>query len=134
MPESIVCKYGGSSITSKEDVERIKRITSENPCRKVIVVSAPGRKDKQDVKTTDMLIELAKSKSRPLLEKIVEKYSALCPGEDMGWLARKLQKRLSQPIGHAAHLDSIKAFGEEACAIVIARAMGAEYVHPKACF
>ncbi len=131
MPELIVCKYGGSSITCQEDIERIKRITSDDMRRRVVVVSAPGRRSKDDVKVTDMLIELARTKSRPLLEKIVEKYQALCPCESMGGLARKLQQRISRPIEHASYLDAVKSFGEEACAVIVARAMGAEFVSPK---
>ena len=62
MGDVIISKYGGSSITSHTDIERIKRITYDNPRRKIIVVSAPGKRDNDDVKVTDMLIKLARTK------------------------------------------------------------------------
>lgn len=50
-----VVKFGGSSLSSAEKFAQVKRIVQEDPSRKVVVVSAPGKKSKEDNKVTDLL-------------------------------------------------------------------------------
>ena len=56
----IVCKFGGSSLASAEQIKRATAIMLDNPDRKIMVVSAPGkRKDViPDQKITDLLLDL----------------------------------------------------------------------------
>ena len=75
----VVCKFGGSSITTKADIEQIKWIMRDDPRRRIVVVSAPGKRDKDDAKVTDLLIQLAEAKDHSLLARITEKYRALDP-------------------------------------------------------
>ena len=51
----IVCKFGGSSVADAKQFEKIKNILGENPERKVIVVSAPGKRNSKETKITDLL-------------------------------------------------------------------------------
>ncbi len=133
----IVSKYGGSSITCKEDIERIKKITEDDVRRKVIVVSAPGKRHEKgyenDTKVTDMLIELARTKDATLANKIIDRYKSLWP-ENCTSLTDDLCKRMNGDIHDAAYMDALKAFGEEACAKVVAGALGACYIDPKDIF
>lgn len=59
MKRQIVCKFGGSSVESAGQIEKVKNIVSDNRNRKYIVVSAPGRDDRYRVKMTDHLINIA---------------------------------------------------------------------------
>ena len=59
MTNTIVTKFGGSSVTCLEDLERVKEIIQDDKRRRVIVVSAPGSRFKGDKRVTDLLIELA---------------------------------------------------------------------------
>lgn len=59
----IVCKFGGSSLTSIEKLERIKNIINNDKNRKIIVVSAIGKENDLDKKVTDLLIEAYESKN-----------------------------------------------------------------------
>ena len=50
-----VCKFGGTSMANAENFFKVKDIVLSNPERKFVVVSAPGKRDKADIKITDML-------------------------------------------------------------------------------
>ena len=50
-----VVKFGGSSLASAEQFARVKAIVDADPSRKVVVVSAPGKRCKEDNKVTDLL-------------------------------------------------------------------------------
>ena len=52
--ESIVCKFGGSSVATSEGFRQIKRILDEEPSRRYIVLSAPGSTNGSP-KVTDLL-------------------------------------------------------------------------------
>lgn len=50
-----VAKFGGSSLSSSEQFEKVKGIIQSDPARRVVVVSAPGRQNSDDNKVTDLL-------------------------------------------------------------------------------
>lgn len=129
----IVCKYGGSSVTSEADIKRIAKITSDDERRKTIVVSAPGKSSKNDVKLTDMLISLAKNPTdSDLSDRIMEKLYVL--GSKDVKIKRLLEERLGRKAEGKEYEDAVKAFGEEACARISAEVLNLEYVDPSELF
>ncbi|MGM9619212.1 MAG: aspartate kinase [Oscillospiraceae bacterium] len=50
-----VLKFGGSSMADAAQFEKIKNIVKSDPSRRVVVVSAPGKRFKEDHKVTDLL-------------------------------------------------------------------------------
>ena len=54
-----VCKFGGTSVASAEQIKKVAAIVQSDPSRKVIVVSAPGKRFDGDEKVTDLLIKFA---------------------------------------------------------------------------
>ena len=50
-----VAKFGGSSVASSEQFTKVKNIITSDPKRKIVVVSAPGKRFKADNKVTDLL-------------------------------------------------------------------------------
>ncbi len=54
-----VVKFGGSSLAAGNSVDKALNIIKNNPERKVIVVSAPGKRTSDDIKVTDLLITYA---------------------------------------------------------------------------
>jgi len=50
-----VCKFGGSSLAMPENLKKVKEIIEADPERRVVVVSAPGRRFSDDSKVTDLL-------------------------------------------------------------------------------
>lgn len=54
-----VVKFGGSSVASGKQFEKVKNIVLSDEKRKIVVVSAPGKRDKNDDKITDLLYLLS---------------------------------------------------------------------------
>lgn len=50
-----VVKFGGSSLADAKQFEKVKQIVSANDARRFVVVSAAGRRHKEDNKITDLL-------------------------------------------------------------------------------
>lgn len=50
-----VVKFGGSSLASGKTFRRVKEIVTSDPERRVVVVSAPGKRKSDDNKVTDLL-------------------------------------------------------------------------------
>jgi len=55
MPERIVAKFGGTSVADAAMVKQIQSIIGGHPGRRFVVVSAPGKRSKDDKKITDLL-------------------------------------------------------------------------------
>ncbi|MBI5975229.1 aspartate kinase [Staphylococcus canis] len=53
-----VSKFGGSSVATASQIKKVLDIVNEDSERRIIVVSAPGKRHDQDTKTTDLLIRL----------------------------------------------------------------------------
>jgi aspartate kinase len=142
-----VAKFGGSSLASAEQVGRVSDIVTSDPDRRLIVVSAPGRRHKDDTKVTDLLIACAEARlagvsGKEELDAILGRYARIAdaldlPPDVMTGIEDDLRHRLAGPADdHQQFLDTMKAAGEDNCARLVAaalRARGAEarYVSPK---
>lgn len=50
-----VCKFGGTSMANAETLKKVREIVFADESRRFVVVSAPGKRNKDDVKVTDAL-------------------------------------------------------------------------------
>ena len=73
-----VCKFGGSSLADASQLNKVIDIVLADPARRIVVVSAPGKRDKGDTKVTDLLIDLAKTALAGLVSGLV--FKALTKG------------------------------------------------------
>lgn len=53
--ELVVAKFGGSSVADGRQLRKVRDIVNGDPRRKIIVVSAPGKREPNDAKLTDLL-------------------------------------------------------------------------------
>src|SRR5687767_8721636 len=66
-----VAKFGGSSVADAAQWRRVSSILQEDADRRVIVVSAPGRRARGDTKVTDLLYEChARSRRKDSFEQV----------------------------------------------------------------
>jgi aspartate kinase len=84
----IVCKFGGSSVADAVQIRKVKAIVDADESRQIVVVSAPGRRTKDDRKVTDMLYEcnamVQKGLScRKLFEKVASRYTDILADLEM---------------------------------------------------
>ncbi|HHV97706.1 MAG TPA: aspartate kinase [Clostridiaceae bacterium] len=142
-----VAKFGGTSLASAEQVRKVCNIILSDPERKVIVVSAPGKRYKEDIKVTDLLIACAESyikngKATKEYEAVVERYSEIgrelgVPEEIINNIAKDIYDRFSLYTGNnEKFIDLMKAAGEDNCAKLVAsylqsQGVKATYVNPK---
>lgn len=143
----IVCKFGGTSVASAEQIKKVASIVKSNPERKIVAVSAPGKRSSDDIKVTDLLIDLAitvinKGDVEAKIKAVVNRYRNIA--EDLG-LDNTISDIIEQDIrGRVTEnwsdkdlfLDNVKASGEDNNAKLIAcyfNAIGmpAKYVSPK---
>ncbi|MBW2971461.1 aspartate kinase [Candidatus Woesearchaeota archaeon] len=122
MTETIVDKYGGTSVSAPEDITRIDNITRDDYRRQVIVVSAPAG-------VTQLLIELAKDADPEKVSEVVNKFQTAHPGTaDTNQIKKDLMHRLECGLPSEEREDYIKSFGEYTNARLIAQSLGYEFM------
>jgi len=142
-----VAKFGGSSLADAAQIRRVCDIITSDPERRIIVVSAPGKRHKADTKVTDLLIACAKARlaggsAEKELAAVVARYAGIAtdlglPAEVMDRIQADLQERLAGPTGDPDQfLDTLKAAGEDNCAKLVAvylasTGVEAHYVSPR---
>ena len=88
-----VVKFGGSSLADAVQIKKAGKIVLSEESRRYVVPSAPGKRNKNDTKVTDMLYACYEAASTgasygKLLSAIKERY------EHRGKLYRKKRQRL----------------------------------------
>ncbi|MDQ0299013.1 aspartate kinase [Salibacterium salarium] len=142
-----VAKFGGSSLASADQIKKVSDIITADQDRKFVVVSAPGKRNDEDTKVTDLLIELGETflkekKAEEPLQKVVERYRDIAKGlgldEDIvQTIEDDLKSRLAfDPTDRDRFMDQMKASGEDNNAKIIARYLQsigivADYIHPQ---
>ena len=76
-----VIKFGGSSMADAKQFKKVANIILSDPDRRIVVVSAPGKRDSEDTKVTDLLIRLAETSKNggdvdSVLETVVERFDS----------------------------------------------------------
>src|SRR5208283_1406508 len=55
-----VAKFGGTSLADAKQFRKVRELIVSDPQRRIIVVSAPGKRSREDAKITDLLIQCAR--------------------------------------------------------------------------
>jgi aspartate kinase len=131
----ITCKFGGSSLADAECIRRAVDIIHENPERRFIVPSAPGKRGPDDQKITDLLYAWHSMALQGL--------DASEPARIIGERFRELAAALGVAFDVAAHLDQIAcevrryetpdymaSRGEYLNGQLLAEVLGAAFVDP----
>ncbi|MCY7755883.1 aspartate kinase [Bacillus inaquosorum] len=142
-----VVKFGGSSLASGAQLEKVFHIVTSDPARKAVVVSAPGKRYAEDTKVTDLLIAcaeqyLAAGSAPELAEAVVERYALIANELQLEQsIIEKIRDDLftlleGDKSNPEQYLDAVKASGEDNNAKLIAayfrhKGVKAEYVNPK---
>jgi len=143
----IVAKFGGTSLAAASQIKKVCDIITSDPERRIIVVSAPGKRHRDDIKVTDMLIACAqagldKGNADTEVEAVVTRYAQIAselglPGSFAETVAADIWARLdSDKSDRGKYIDNLKAAGEDNCAKLVAtylQSLGhdARYVSPK---
>lgn len=143
-----IAKFGGSSLANAFQIKKVCEIILADPDRRIIVVSAPGKREKNDIKVTDLLIATAQAaldgrSYDEELDKVIGRYKEICDDLDIEDKLPEIIDTLKSAAGSDTsdsnrYLDTVKAMGEDCCARLVAAYLTstghpAKYCSPKDC-
>ena len=143
-----VCKFGGSSLADATQLNKVIDIVLADPARRIVVVSAPGKRNSGDTKVTDLLIALAQAAldgkaTEAMLKAVVDRYAEIAGALKLGdEIVRKIEDDLKSRLSQVSRLESsefldlLKAAGEDnnaklVAVAFVARGKKARYASPK---
>jgi aspartate kinase len=130
---TIVSKFGGSSVANADQIRKVAAIIKKDTRRRVVVVSAPGKRSKNDEKITDILISCHAMASKGedfiprfvlIRERFNEIAAALGLGEDFDPVLDEVEK----DIAGGADQSAVVSRGEYLGARLIAKFLAWEFV------
>lgn len=110
---------------------RRQPIIKEDPARRFVVVSAPGKRSKDDQKVTDLLIQCAerpKAGAEEILPKLQARYKVLVRGLGVSLDVDAEFAKLSEAVGDPRQRDYLISRGEYLNAKIMAELTGFTFV------
>ena len=142
-----VAKFGGTSLASAEQIRKVCSIITSDPERRLVVVSAPGKRFKEDIKVTDLLIKCAEKyidcgNAEDEMKAVVARYAEIAKDLGLGddivkEIEEDLRERLNSDMNNnSKFMDLLKAAGEDNSAKLVAQylksiGINAQYINPK---
>jgi len=133
--ERIVVKFGGSSLADAGQFEKVKAIVEADPRRRIVVVSAPGKRHANDEKITDLLyrchqLATAGGDFSPPLALIRERFAAIAAALAIDSPVPAALDELQAGLAGRCSADFAASRGEYCCALLMAAYLGAEMIDP----
>ena len=131
--ESIVCKFGGTSLADAEQIIKVRDILESDSERRFIVPSAPGKRDGEDTKITDLLY-LCHELSRQSVDfvepfnRIRKRYRDLVDALHADLDIEELLGDLQTEIAQGASRDFVASRGEFLCGKILANLLNATFL------
>ena len=128
-----VCKFGGSSVADAAQIRKVQRIVEEDPDRRMVVVSAPGKRSSSDEKITDLLYlchslaEKGESIDGPF-GIIKTRYLEIAGELKIGISLEETLEEIGAKIRSGASADYAASRGEYLSGLMIADFLGAEFL------
>lgn len=128
-----VVKFGGSSLASAEQFKKVGNIIHADEERKFVVPSAPGKRDADDTKVTDMLYgcyDLAETGKdfKEQLQAIKARYQEIIDGLSLKLSLENEFKTIEKNFREKAGRDYAASRGEYLNGIIMAAYLGFEFV------
>lgn len=128
-----VCKFGGTSMADAKAIRQVKSIIEADPARKFVIVSAPGKRFKDDIKITDMLyrcynevVEFGTCKKSFAV--IRQRFVEIVKDLELSLDINSVLDRTEEEINNSKCADFAASRGEYLSAIVVADFLGFEFV------
>ena len=128
-----VVKFGGSSLASAEQFEKVGKIIRSDSARKFVIPSAPGKRFKDDVKVTDMLyncydlVEQGKDFKKQL-NAIKERYNEIINGLKLDFSLEEDFKIIEKNFKEKAGVNYAASRGEFLNGKVMAAYLNYEFI------
>ena len=128
-----VVKFGGSSLASARQFQKVGDIIRADKTRRYVVPSAPGKRNSKDEKVTDMLYTCYEAAStggayKKILERIKERYQEIIDGLDLNLNLDHEFDTIEQNFVKGIGRDYAASRGEYLNGIVMANYLGYEFI------
>ncbi|MBR2761363.1 MAG: aspartate kinase [Solobacterium sp.] len=136
--KTTVAKFGGTSLASAEQFRKVKKIIESDPSRRIIIVSAPGKRFEEDIKVTDQLMEVFHLAGRnedfhPALETVRQRFEEIAEGIGAAIDLKKEFEQIEARISERADRDYVISRGEYLNAKLLSDYLGFTFVDPEWC-
>ncbi|MDR0904026.1 MAG: aspartate kinase [Ruminococcus sp.] len=131
-------KFGGSSMADAIQFSKVRDIVLADEKRRIVVVSAPGKRDKNDSKVTDMLYDCYAKAARgiPFADEfaaIEERYNAIIRDLNLDISLDEEFENIKDAFAHRAGRDYAASRGEYLNGLLFAKYIGFEFIEPASC-
>ncbi len=135
---TIVAKFGGTSLASAAQFKKVRQIIEADPCRRFIVVSAPGKRHEGDAKVTDLLQDCYEAAARgddfaPALAAIEGRFREIIDGLGLDFPLEEALRDLKENLSTDPQRDYVVSRGEYLNARILAAWLGYTFVDPEWC-
>ena len=133
-----VAKFGGSSVAGAEQFKKVKSIIEADPSRRIVVVSAAGKRSSSDHKLTDLLylchahINYGVS-CDDILQTIEQRFADIRAELGLGFDAEGEMEKLRARLGRDTSADELVSRGEYFTSRLMAEYLGFAFVDAADC-
>jgi aspartate kinase len=130
-----VSKFGGTSVADAAQLRKVQAIVRQDPERRVVVVSAPGKRNAQDAKITDLLYRCHECVRKPsefdgVFKTIADRFRSIVRDLALDVDIDKELAAASEGILKAPTADFAASRGEYLNGRIAAAMLGSEFVDP----
>ena len=128
-----VAKFGGSSLASAEQFQKVFDIIKADPSRRYVIPSAPGRRFDEDSKVTDMLYACYERVEKDLdftdqLLNIQDRFTDIIEGLELDLSLEAEFDLIRENFEKKIGVEYAASRGEYLCGLVLAHYLGFEFV------
>ena len=128
-----VVKFGGSSLASAEQFNKVKSIITADPHRRYLIPSAPGKRFSDDTKVTDMLYDCYDTavngkNFEEKLDKIHARYQEIIDGLHLNLSLDEEFEKIFEYFQNGAGVNYAASRGEYLNGIIMAHYLGFDFI------
>ena len=128
-----VVKFGGSSLASAEQFNKVKSIITADPHRRYVIPSAPGKRFSDDTKVTDMLYDCYDTavngkNFEEKLDKIHARYQQIIDGLRLNLSLDEEFEKIFEYFQNGAGVNYAASRGEYLNGIIMAHYLGFDFI------
>lgn len=128
-----VCKFGGTSMATAASINCVADIINADPDRRFVVVSAPGKRAKEDIKVTDLLYACYESVANggvcdDSLQSVEERFNGIVKDLKLNLDLTPYFDDIRKTMNSGADRDYCASRGEYLSAVVMAARLGFDFI------
>jgi len=135
---TVVAKFGGTSLADAAQIRKVVDIIQEDPARRIIVASAPGKRFADDIKITDLLLQcydeaVAGRDFEKVLNEIFSRFEDIVSDLGVDILLDSEMESLRQHLEEGPDKEYVLSRGEYLNSRILAEYLDFTFVDPAWC-